>query len=252
MKVSAALFAALFLFGGAAAAETVSAEQNAVSTEPMNVTIENGEVVLLSSDAVSESRTANREAMPNVFKAVLNTLAKNNAAKRSELWSKTADMLSSGDARGAAELLGAETASEFGASMAKLGRLCSKVIFRSEVTKEQTEFLRSFLKGYGKFGVFVISDSGVEKFTASGKTLGDMWTSVDSEASTVAGSARIYKGKNASFIPFSEGEIFKVDMLGKKNGTASVWKILPAGINNKTWEGGHWERELTVRGDIIY
>ena len=51
--------------------------------------------------------------------------------------------------------------------------------------------------------------------------------------------------------PMSIEAVEILDIVGSDQGEAAVWKILPGGINRKAWAAGHWEREITIRGDRV-
>lgn len=93
---------------------------------------------------------------------------------------------------------------------------------------EQLKVMAAFAKGYKNCGVVVIPFNCTE---------GEPKTDVE-----------MLKGKFAWLIPFRSGTNFKVTLLGKKDTTAKIWKILGAKPVCKEWQGGFWEREILVHG----
>ena len=152
----------------------------------------------------------------------------------------------------AAKKLGEIIGRERKNSKAYLGFYCRKALPSvAGDLNERAQFLSWFLSGYGKSGVVMVSREGIEKLSASGKRRGELWKFVEEVKVQSEKLERIYQADDAVYIPFSSGEIFILDIVGSDQGEAAVWKILPGGINRKAWAAGHWEREITIRGDRV-
>jgi len=201
----------------------------------------------------SSDSTGKPYILPDIYRASMMILGKGENDNIKKLEAEIIKALSDGKEYEAAKILGAHFGKEYKNSGAYLGFYCRKLLplVRGGLEKE-VSFLSGFVKGYGKTGVLVISKEGVDTLRVFGRHLGFQWKTVPEGTSPEDKLERIYSGRKAVFIPFAAGEIFKVYISGAAKGTAKMWKILPSGFNLKSWKGGQWEREVTVRGDKLY
>ena len=180
-------------------------------------------------------------------------LNSSDTKKKEELLASIKTLLIGEREKEAAVKLGEFFGRERKNSQEYLGLYCRNALPLLEGSlNDRALFLSWFLIGYGKNGVVMISQEGIEKISASGKRRGEFWKNVEEGKVPSNKLDRIYKTSDATYIPFSSGEIFILDIVGSNQGEASMWKILPGGINKKTWLSGEWEREITVRGDKLY
>jgi hypothetical protein len=251
---AALVIGAMFCLGvKASAADIEDAEQTSVCISkdeaPQSVSSDiisanSGEVMALSSDVP-------RKELPPIYKRSLKMLEQ-EGYKTDDLESSIIGFLSENRDRDAAKALGEAFGQIKKSSREYVGRFCVEALhYLGRDLDAQARFLSFFLSGCGKYGVLMFTQEGIASFNASGRRRGAMWKAVRGQGS-LKEEGRIFKGRYAIFIPFSAGEIFKVDLYGKPGGTVKVWKILPGGVNEKSWPGGQWEREITVRGDKLY
>jgi hypothetical protein len=204
-----------------------------------------------SGAARSLSSDVPGKELPPIYKRSLKMLEQ-EGYKTDDLESSIIGFLSENRDRDAAKALGEAFGHIKKSSREYVGYFCVEALhYLGRDLDAQARFLSFFLSGYGKRGVLMFTQEGIASFNASGRRRGVMWKSVRDQGS-LKEDGRIFKGRYAIFIPFSAGEIFKVDLYGKPGGTVKVWKILPGGVNEKSWPGGQWEREITVRGDKLY
>ncbi len=190
--------------------------------------------------------------LPEIYEVSINLIYPGEGYPKNELTASIKKLLIESREKDAAKKLGEILGRERKNSKAYLGFYCRKAL--SSVAgdlDERAQFLSWFLAGYGKSGVVMVSREGIEKLSASGKRRGELWKFVEEGKVQSEKLERIYKADDAVYIPFSSGEIFILDIVGLDQGEASVWKILPGGINRKAWSAGSWEREVTIRGDRI-
>ena len=192
-----------------------------------------------------------KKELPPVYKRSLKMLAQ-DGCKTDDLESSIIGLLSENRDSDAAKALGEAFGQIKKSSCRYVGYFCVEALhYLGRDLDSQARFLSFFLSGYGKCGVLMFTQEGIASFNASGRRRGAIWKLARGPGSSKE-EGRIFKGRYAIFIPFSAGEIFKVDLYGKPGGTVKVWKILPGGVNEKSWPGGQWEREITVRGDKLY
>lgn len=162
--------------------------------------------------------------------------------------------LLSGRVRAAARAVGAAFAAQLGPEYKNIGRFCSA--FFAELSgvspEDEAEFLSGFVSGFGSGGVLLVSNEGVERLEVYGHRRGEKWKPAPTDGSHGEPLQRIYTLEQGWAVVFPEGSIFKADLLGRSGGTAVAIKVTAAGYNIKSWDGGNWEREITVRGDKIY
>lgn len=206
--------------------------------------------VQLSSDIVDVQNEP--FVLPEIYGVSINMLSQNEKEKKDRITAELTELIRQGKEKDAAVKLGGYFGRERKNSQAYLGFYCRKALsgVKGDMN-ERIRFLSWFLIGYGKNGVAVVSADGVESLSASGRRRGEPWKNVE-EGNVPSGKLdRIYRSPEAVYIPFSSGEIFIIDIVGSDNGEVSVWKVLPGSVNKKSWPGGQWEREVTVRGDKL-
>ena len=127
------------------------------------------------------------------------------------------------------QALGAKSA-ELYAGDIRLGMVnfCDKCLGNYDTIEKQAKALAAFVRGYKVYGAVLLSFSGCESAPVT--------------------KEKIYKGTHAWAIPFPTGKDFKLNILGKPGGTARLWKFIPEKAAYKEWQGGNWEREITVLG----
>ena len=191
--------------------------------------------------------------LPEIFEVSLNMIYPNESPKKVQLKNSLRDLLAVGSEKEAAKMIGAAMAGERKKSMAYIGYYCRRALpYVNGGLGERAGFLSWFLSGYGKFGVVILSKEGIDKVMATGRRRGEFWRFVEDGKVPSNKLDRIYPSSDAFYIPFAAGEVFILDIIGSDSGEASLWKVLPGGINKKTWSAGTWEREITVRGDKLY
>jgi len=126
------------------------------------------------------------------------------------------------------ENLGAAASKQYaGDPLLGMTKFCGSLDW-CETLEAQLKAVAAFAKGYKTSGVVVIPLNCTE---------GDPQTKLEMQ-----------KGKFAWFIPFRSGTNFTVTLLGKKDTTAKIWKILGDKPVSKEWQGGFWEREIRIEG----
>ena len=112
----------------------------------------------------------------------------------------------------------------------KLGmaKFCMNCLDGEATVERQAQIVAAFAKGYKGCGVVIISRAGCDKEPAT--------------------KAQLYSGAQAWFIPFTTGTNLKFNIFGKTGETARVWKISADNAVCKQWQGGFWEREITLKG----
>jgi hypothetical protein len=203
--------------------------------------------------AIDSGKTSSVTPLPDIYRVSVMMLNQGKKDVIKELETMISTLLSEGKEYEAASVLGTYFGKAHKNSVQYLGSYCREALplIKGGLQKE-VSFLTGFVNGYGKSGVLVISNDGVEKLRVFGRRLGSQWKTVPDGEFPKNKLERIYNGRKAVFIPFSIGEIFKVDISGASKGVVRIWKILPDGSNIKSWQGGPWEREITVRGDRLY
>ncbi len=111
---------------------------------------------------------------------------------------------------------------------------------------ELSPYIQNFLRGYGGYGTLILSRSGVASWkaiTPEGTTLAPAPRGL---GEAVSPQARLYVGDRYVVIPFELGKNFTLNITGANKGGTSLWKILPEGVNRKTYPQGDWEKEIAV------
>lgn len=109
-----------------------------------------------------------------------------------------------------------------------IAKFCLNCLDSFETLEEQAKAVAAFVKGYKSCGVAIISFDGCDKEPVT--------------------KADISTGKFAWFVPFKKGDSLKINIFGKTGETVKFWKILDTKPVFKEWQGGFWEREITVNG----
>ena len=213
-------------------------------------------VNIASSDSdASDSEAgavADNFSMPEVFEISLSMIYPDENAKRDQLRNLLRELLAAGREKEAAIKIGGIMGAERKKSMAYLGFYCRKALPHVDGgMDERARFLSWFLRGYGKSGVVILSEEGIEMIRATGRKRGEFWRFVEEGNVPSDKLDRIYGSSDAIYIPFADREIFILDIIGSDKGEAALWKVFPGGVNKKTWSSGTWEREVTVRGDRL-
>ena len=193
-------------------------------------------------------------SLPKIFVLTIDHIFKDNYQRAEELKAASGKLIEEGQTERAIVQMGAAAGAAAGNTPSGwLGNYCRTVLQSAGNLDSQVKFLGSFVKGYAKVAVTVISRGAVEKFTAYGSLRRGHPLRVVPEEKAPAGKLeRLYISANAIFIPIAKTDILKIDLYGKEGGNAKIWKILPAGTNSKSWPGAKWEREVTVSGDRLY
>jgi hypothetical protein len=188
--------------------------------------------------------------LPEIYEVSINLIYPDEGDKKDKLTSFIKNLLIESREKDAAQKLGEILGLQRKNSRAYLGFYCRKALPSvSGDLNERVQFLRWFLTGYGRSGVVMVSREGIKKLNASGRRRGEFWKFVQEGKVPSEKLERIYDADDVVYIPFSSGEIFLLDIVGSDQGEAVVWKILPGGVNRKSWTAGPWEREITIRGD---
>ena len=188
--------------------------------------------------------------LPEVYKEAL-SFVKNG---REELKTELEQLLAEGKEKEAARKLGASFGREHGGEASYLGFFCLKFLPRVDKSLDaQAKFMAQFLRGYGEAGVLLFSTGALSGFNVYDKDGSGPWENGQAEAVlNRQKTGRVFKKNGIVVIPFAKGEIFRVNMLGREGGETKMCKILPGGVNVKSWNGGKWEREISVRGDKVF
>ncbi len=246
--------ALIFVF--AVAVFFLTGEDDLWASNANNVSCPNTEEKALPAEYFEYSDVTSDEArtsMAEIFEVSLNMIYPAESSAKDALRSSLNSLLKEGKEAEAATMIGEEMGSMRTRSMAYIGFYCRRALpYACGDLDERARFLKSFLKGYGKYGVLIISDDSIEEIRATGRKRGKFWETVEDGNVPSNKFERIYPASDAVYIPFSAGEVFIVDIVGSENGEAVFWKVLPDGINKKVWGPGKWEREVTVRGDKLY
>lgn len=211
-----------------------------------------GDAAVLSRDAAAgEKKIAETPAaMPAIYGASLALIS--SPEKRAEARAESEQYFASGRRDKAASVIARALGSENGFSLFFLGSFCLKTLPAAGAAEAQAEFLTGFMRGYSKTGVLMFTTASVKTFLAYPIKRGAPWRAVPAGAASAAPDERIYVGSGVVFIPFAYGSKFKLDITAGNGPDVRMWKILPDGVNVKSWPGGKWEREVTVRGDVKY
>ena len=118
-----------------------------------------------------------------------------------------------------------------------LGRYVSALTASGLPAKEVNEFTRQLLKGYGDYGVLIVSKGGIASWNA---------TDLHKIAYSLAPKGHVYEDSRYVVIPFQLGDDFRLDLRGSGSGGVSLWKIIPLGINAKSYPQGKWHKSIAV------
>lgn len=241
----------LVLLAGFIAAASAASAETPVQTSPDAVPAKTA-----SSDSLPVSLDAVSSDMPElqpIYKTLIKRLSHGNPQKADEMTANISGILAEGKDGAAASALGAAASAEAKDPKYGLGVICAEDIREAGASaEEQVKFLQSFVKGYKSTSVLVFTKNGIAKYRAYGKRRGAQWKKLAHGALPSEPTDRIYESEKLVFIPFKSGDVFKLDVSGKADGTLKMWKVMPGGTNAKSWPGGAWEREITVRGDKLY
>lgn len=152
----------------------------------------------------------------------------------------------------AASVIGRALGAANNYSLFFLGNFCLTALPTAGDADAQLAFISGFMRGYSKCGVLVFTTAAVKRYTVYPLKMGEPWSSVPPNAASAAPGQRVYVGKGLVFVPFAYGSKFKVDIVSKAGADVRMWKVMPEGVNEKNWQGGNWEKEISVRGDVKF
>ena len=256
-----ALAAALVLLAaGASFAETAVSASVALSTDAVSADVVSAEAAstdAISTDAASADavpvESADITALPRIYQTTIGKLNLGDSGKVDEITLKISNLLAEGKDKEAAVALGAAVSAGARNPKHQLGLFCASDLQEvGDSVDDQIKFMLGFIKGYRSSSVLVFTKEGAAKYKAYGNKRGAQWQKVTLNSVPNEKTDRIYESDKLVFIPFKSGDVFKIDLYGKAEGAARMWKIMPGGVNTKSWPGGVWEREVTVRGDKLF
>lgn len=149
----------------------------------------------------------------------------------------------------------AQAASFLGAAMKKtgasspshtLGKYVETLAETQMNVDELSPYIQSFLRGYGGYGVLILSRSGVASWKAIMPDNTALVPAPKNLGENASAQARLYVGDRYVVIPFELGKNFTLNIAGSNKGGTSLWKVMPEGVNRKTYPQGDWEKEVTV------
>lgn len=222
------------------------------------VAIEGGEQALSDEAAALPRDIAAEEEGPAVRPAELPAVYGVSLAlisspeRRAAVQAESEQYFASGRRDKAASVIGRALGAENDFSLFYLGNFCLTALPAAGVAEAQAEYLAGFMRGYSKTGILMFTTEAVKTFSAYPMQRGAPWRAVPAGAAAAAADERLYIGRGAVFVPFAYGSKFKLDITAKEGEAVKMWKILPNGVNAKSWPGGKWEKEITVRGDVKY
>ncbi|MDO5115616.1 MAG: hypothetical protein Q4D58_05915 [Synergistaceae bacterium] len=212
---------------------------------------EQAAAIEVKEDGGSEEKSAaDSFELPPVYKAALSFIISPETRRSTE--AEAAAYFENGRRDKAASVIGRALGVANKYSLFYLGSFCRRVLPAAGGAEAQAEFLSGFLRGYSKAGVLIFTTEAVKEFAAYPMRRGAPWREVPEVAAAAGKGERIYRGRGLIFIPFAYGSKFKIDIISQKGGDVKMWKILPEGVNAKSWSGGNWEKEITVRGDVKF
>lgn len=130
-----------------------------------------------------------------------------------------------------------------------LGRYVEALLeSQPEDAERFSSYIQNFLKGFGGHGVLIVSRGGVASLSAVLPDKTALSSAPKKLAANVPPAARLHLGDRYVVIPFQTGKNFTVNLIGSNKGAASLWKIIPEGVNRKSYPRGDWEKEITVYG----
>ncbi len=198
--------------------------------------------------AAPAPQPADVSAMPKIYDISLALISDQN--KQGETRARSEEFYAAGRRDKAASVIGRALAEEHDFSLHYLGSFCLKTLPAAGGTEAQAEFLTGFMRGYSKCGVLMFTTDAVKSFTAYPPSRSPVWKTVPAGASAASSDERIYKGSGVVFIPFAYGTKFMVDIVAKPGADVKMWKMLPGSVVVRNWQGGVWEKEVTVIGVI--
>lgn len=198
--------------------------------------------------AAPAPQPADVSAMPKIYDISLALISDQN--KQGETRARSEEFYAAGRRDKAASVIGRALAEEHDFSLHYLGTFCLKTLPAAGGTEAQAEFLTGFMRGYSKCGVLMFTTDAVKSFTAYPPSRSPVWKTVPAGASAASSDERIYKGSGVVFIPFAYGTKFMVDIMAKPGADVKMWKMLPGSVVVRNWQGGVWEKEVTVIGVI--
>lgn len=166
------------------------------------------------------------------------TLSRISTERAEKLASDVRSSIEEQDSNRAAALLGSsfnEIASQNAVQM--LGRYTQALLASGGNMEELLPFLQNFLKGYGDYGVLIMTRTGLQSWRAAAQ---------NNQVFTNAPKGRVYVDDAYVVIPFSLGQNFVTTIAGSGKSVVNLWKIIPQGINTKHYPAGNWDKEITV------
>ncbi|MDR3331769.1 MAG: hypothetical protein LBT08_03995 [Synergistaceae bacterium] len=123
-----------------------------------------------------------------------------------------------------------------------LGRYVHAIASSGQKIDDAADFIRYFLSGYGTYGTLLFTKPGVKS-----------WSAVSSSGNpyTKAPKGRVYEDDSYVVIPFELEDNFTLSLQGSGSDGVSLWKIIPAGVNRKSYEKGDWDKEISVYGNTV-
>jgi hypothetical protein len=143
-------------------------------------------------------------------------------------------LLDGGEDSLAAESLGVYLHAAFSASPVRLfGKYANALSATGRGADSLAAFLRSLARGYGSCGVLLVTKSGVASWSVSA-------------AGRASTGPAAYENERYIAIPFEAGGDFTLRLKGSGLGGASLWKIIPLGVNAKKYPEGKWVKDVFV------
>ena len=186
--------------------------------------------------------------LPEVYEISLGLIA--DADRRGKTRSLSEEFYASGRRDKAASVIGRALGEENDFSLHYLGSFCLKTLPAAGDREAQAEFLTGLMRGYSRCGVLMFTTDAVKAFAVYPPSRGSAWKAGPDGAARAAEGERVYKGDAVVFIPFPYGTRFTVDLTAKNGANVKMWKILPGSSVVRNWQGGVWEKEITVVGAV--
>ena len=190
------------------------------------------------------------EKLPDVYGAALGLIV--DKGVREQTAAQSREFYDAGRKDKAASVIGSALGAANGYSLPFLGKFCLTTLQSAGGADDQSEFLTGFMRGYNKCGVLMFTTQAVKRYLAFPLSMGQPWGTAPAKAAQARPDERVYAGKWITYIPFKYGEKFKLDIVAQPGANVRLWKIMPDGANIKSWPGGDWEKEITVRGDVKF
>ena len=182
-----------------------------------------------SSSALGESgRVPRIEDLPELIASTIGIMSQLDQGAAAETESAARKFLASGNANEAALALGAPLRKSFEASLVpSLGKFSSALAESGKREAEIVSFLETIMKDFDGAGVLLFTRNGVEDWILSSGALA-------------------YDNARYVAVPFSSRQNITVTLTGSSLEDVSLWKIIPEGTNTRSYEKGHWIKEITV------